>query len=142
MESFHKATNMCMIIAVLCFLQGICLIPSWLIAFLVKERRDKIKHQQLVSGGSTNMYWLSHWLIDSGKHVLLAIACFLIVLVLRVSSLTTDGDYGVAFALFALFGTAVTPFCCLISFFFDDPEAAQWMVFEVLCISGIHIIFS
>ena len=59
---------------------GLSFIPASLITFIVKERNDNVKHQQIVSGVSILSYWLSNYFLDMIKHLVPAIVCFLMVL--------------------------------------------------------------
>jgi len=43
---------------------GLSFIPASLITFVVKEREEKIKHQQFVSGIGLFAYWFSNEIID------------------------------------------------------------------------------
>jgi len=52
------------------FAIGLSFIPASLITFSVKEREEKIKHQQLVSGVGIFSYWASSYFVDFLKALL------------------------------------------------------------------------
>ena len=50
-------------------------IPASLMTFIVKEREEQIKHQQIVSGVTVTAYWLSNFFVDMVKHTIPASLC-------------------------------------------------------------------
>lgn len=75
-------------------------IPASMIAFLVKEREENVKHQQLVSGISIFSYWFSNYLMDFTKHMIPAIFCSLMVKAFNISGLNQDGNSSAIWLLF------------------------------------------
>lgn len=55
------------IVAAFMFSIGLSFIPASMITFTVKEREEKVKHQQLVSGVGLFAYWTSNLVIDFFK---------------------------------------------------------------------------
>ena len=51
---------------IFCFMVGIALsmIPCAMIAFLLKEKMESLKHMQIVSGMSLPAYWISNMMAD------------------------------------------------------------------------------
>ena len=48
------------------------LIPASIISFIVKEREDNLKHQQIISGASLFAYWSSNFAMDMFKSLITA----------------------------------------------------------------------
>ena len=64
---------------------GLSFIPASLITFIVKEREDNVKHQQIVSGVSLFSYWLSNYALDMLKYLVPGIFGFLMVLAFDIN---------------------------------------------------------
>ena len=58
-----------------------------IVAFIVKEREDKSKHQQIVSGLSLPAYWLGNFVFDYLLYVVLAVFSIVMILALDVEAL-------------------------------------------------------
>ena len=99
---------------------GLSFIPASLITFIVKERNDNVKHQQIVSGVSLISYWLSNYVLDMLKHLVPAVFCFLMVLAYNINGFREDDAFSAIVLLFILYGWSIIPFCYLFSFIFKD----------------------
>lgn len=95
-----------------------------IISFIVKEREDRSKHQQIVSGMKLSSYWLANYLYDYILYLILAVAALILISALDVSSLTGD-SLGATWALFILYGLAYIPFTYIAAFVFKDYGNAQ-----------------
>jgi ATP-binding cassette subfamily A (ABC1) protein 3 len=116
---------------------GMAFIPTGIVAFIVKEKEVKIKHQHIVSGVSIAAYWLSSYLWDLIKHAIVASVCSLMVLGFDLQSLTDNSDvYATTWLLFALFGVAMAPFTYLTSFLFESYAMAQFTTFIFNLMTG------
>ena len=82
-EKLKKTTSG--FIAAFMFSIGLSFIPASLITFIVKERNDNVKHQQIVSGVSLFSYWLSNYVVDMLKHMVPAVFGFLMVLAFDIT---------------------------------------------------------
>ncbi|KAL4488927.1 hypothetical protein ABPG72_005714 [Tetrahymena utriculariae] len=111
-------------------------IPASIITFTVKERTDKIKHQQLVSGVGLFSYWFSNYLIDMVKHIVPAVFAICMVYAYNISAFTDDDCMGAVVLLLFLYGWSVIPFTYFIGFFFEDYGNAQVAAFFINFMAG------
>ena len=56
--------------------------------------------------------------MDVGKHIIPSIFCCLMILAFDMTSMIDDGNYGVMWLLFILYGWAIIPFSYAFSFLF------------------------
>ncbi|EAR97153.2 ABC transporter family protein (macronuclear) [Tetrahymena thermophila SB210] len=110
---------------------GLAFIPASIITFTVKERTDKIKHQQLVSGVSIFSYWLSNYLIDFVKHIVPAIFSYLMIYAYNIKGFNDSDSIGVLVMLLFLYGWSVIPFTYVSGFLFADYGNAQVAAFFI-----------
>lgn len=103
-------------------------IPAAFATYVVREREVKAKHQQFVSGVSIPAYWLSTFLFDVMSY---QPTVWMIVILLSAFP-NTDNLSGITrhqlaatIGLLELYGTSITGFSYLISFFFASPSSAQ-----------------
>ncbi|KAL4489354.1 hypothetical protein ABPG72_019009 [Tetrahymena utriculariae] len=111
-------------------------IPASLISFIVKERTEKIKHQQLVSGVSLYTYWFSNYLVDFIKHIIPAVFSILMILAYDISSFTESSCLGAISLMVFLYGWSIIPFSYLTSFVFGDYGNAQISSFFINFLFG------
>lgn len=99
---------------------ALALIPCVIIAYIIKERVQQLKHMQLISGVSLPAYWLSNLIADIGKTFVPMLITFVLM-----------GIYGVeddgAWALLLLYPIAIVPFTYITSFAFSNDTVAQIM---------------
>lgn len=112
------------LIATFIFSIGLAFIPASIITFIVKEREDNVKHQQIVSGVSLNAYWLSNFWLDMLKHAVPAVFCILMVIAFNVKVFRDGDNFGCISLLFFLYGWAIIPFCYLMGFLFQNYGSA------------------
>ena len=120
----------------LCFLVSLAVafIPSSMIMFIVKERENNAKHQQIVSGVSLSAYWFSNLLIDYLKYLLVAIAAIVCIAAFDVSTFTQGDRMSMTIVLLIVAGFSIISFTYLASFLFKDPSQAQVVLF-LFCIT-------
>ena len=94
------------------------LVPASIISFIVKEREDSLKHQQLISGVSMLAYWLSNAVVDVIKCL---IPTVLAIIFLPAFNITLP--YG--WLLILLYGFSIIPFTYATSFIFNAENLAQ-----------------
>ncbi|KAL4476001.1 hypothetical protein ABPG72_007887 [Tetrahymena utriculariae] len=124
--------------SVVFFSMGISFIPASIISFIVKERAEHIKHQQIVSGVSLKAYWISNFFIDYIKFLIPTILSSLLAFVFQVDTMTQDGNFGYFILLFVFYGLALMPFVYLFSFVHSDYGNAQIIQFFIhFMIGGI-----
>ena len=116
-------------IAVFIFALAYSFIPGGVILFIVKERENNSKHQQIVSGVSVYAYWLSNLFIDVLKYLIPGIYCALSILIFDVAGFTDGDRYSMVWALVLLYGPAIMTFTYATSFLFNNAESAQIATF-------------
>ncbi|KAL4429304.1 hypothetical protein ABPG74_002290 [Tetrahymena malaccensis] len=131
--------------AALMFSIGLSFIPASIITFIVREREEQIKHQQIVSGVSVFAYWVSNFFIDFAKYLIPGIICPLFALAFSVNSLTQDGVFSCFYIIFILYGPAIILFTYAFSFTSKNYGNAQlgsfFLHFVFGCIISITIFF-
>lgn len=95
-----------------------------IISFIVKEREDKSKHQQIVSGMNILAYWFGNFIFDYILYLVLAVFSFLMCLALDVDAFIGDA-FGVTVCVFIIYGLAYIPLTYIIAYFFKDYGNAQ-----------------
>ena len=124
-------------IATFIFSIAMAFIPASLVAFLVKEREQGIKHQQLVSGVSVLSYWTANFFVDIIKLVLPTIFCVVMCLAFTITGLIEpQQSFGATGILFILFGLSLIPFTYLMSFLFKNYGNAQAFIFVFFILSS------
>lgn len=112
------------LVAALVFAIAQSFIPTSQIVFIVKEKEQSIKHQQLVSGVSLLAYWSSNYVMDFLKYM---ITFFMGIILVQAYGLTglNDGDnYTCVVLLFFFYGTCYLSFIYLFSFLFRSYGSA------------------
>eukprot|EP01022_Parablepharisma_sp_SALTPOND_P008914 TRINITY_DN1372_c0_g1_i1.p1 TRINITY_DN1372_c0_g1~~TRINITY_DN1372_c0_g1_i1.p1 ORF type:complete len:1416 (+),score=145.61 TRINITY_DN1372_c0_g1_i1:2023-6270(+) len=94
------------------------LVPASLITYLVKERQDQLKHQQVISGISLLAYWLGNSIIDFLKS---AIPCGLSIGL--IFAFSVELPYAWAMILGYMF--SIVPFTYATSFLFGKEAVSQ-----------------
>jgi ATP-binding cassette subfamily A (ABC1) protein 3 len=81
---------------VLTFLVGVAFafLPAGIVVFLVMERENNVKHQQLISGVSLLAYWTSNLVVDMGKYLIIATWCAVMMQAFGVKAFTRSDHYG------------------------------------------------
>lgn len=96
-----------------------CYISGAFTVFMVKERANKSKHIQLISGSSLTAYWFSSYLFDLACYFILTIGIMLVFLMYGSESAQVFvGDVQSFFCTMALtfgYGLSILPFSYLIS---------------------------
>ena len=94
------------------------LVPASIISFIVREREDNLKHQQLISGVSMLAYWLSNSVVDIIKCL---IPTGLAIILLYAFGVILP--YG--WLLILLYGFSIIPFTYASSFLFIAENVSQ-----------------
>ncbi|EAR99563.1 ABC transporter family protein (macronuclear) [Tetrahymena thermophila SB210] len=113
------------IVAAFNFAIGLSLIPASLITLTVKEREEKSKHQQLVSGVSIISYWTSNYAVDMIKHLFPSCICICMVLAYDIDTFASGENLGAISILFILYGWGIIPFTYSFGFLFQSSGSAQ-----------------
>ena len=113
------------------FTLAFAFIPSSLVVFFVKERQYKMKHEQMISGMKSWIYWLTNFIFDLPKCMIPVICCLFIVQAFKVRGLSTDDSWDALWVLFILYIINIIPFTYITSFLFDEYGYAQTVSFTL-----------
>jgi len=106
--------------AILLILVAFPFIPSQFIAFVIREKENKAKHIQFVSGVAPHSYWLATWLFDVASFQVPCWCCIAMFHAFDIDTLTNDENFeGICLILF-LYGTSMSGFCYVMSYFFKS----------------------
>ena len=108
---------------------ALALIPCVAIQFIVNEREQQLKHQQLISGMSLAGYWTSNLVFD----ILMAYVPIGLIILL---SMAFNKNYSHVWALFLLYPPAIVPYTYVWSFLFSSDINAQIFTLFLHFISG------
>lgn len=120
----------------LIFGMAFALIPSGIIVYIVKERENNVKHQQIVSGVSLISYWLSNFVVDYLKWLICAAFTFIMILIMNLQAFVKDDHLGAVFLLMLFSGPSSILFTYVLSFLFRSPAKAQYIQFSIGYQSG------
>ncbi len=121
-------------------------VPASFITYIVREKEVKSKHQQMVSGVGVVAYWLSTFLWDNISFTVTVLLFSVLVAGPVFGDDTTQlggggseysTELGCFIGLMFLFGTSMTGFTYLVSFFFKQPAMAQICMIFVTFILGL-----
>lgn len=96
-----------------------------IISFIVKEREERCKHQQIVSGMRITSYWIGNFLYDMFFYSIIAVFAATMCMAFEIKSLTEGDALSATWLLFILFGLANIPFSYVMSFLFHDYGNSQ-----------------
>ncbi|CAE8743209.1 unnamed protein product [Polarella glacialis] len=101
-------------------------IPASFIVYLVHEKVSNGKHQQLLTGVSPAMYWVSSYLWDIVNYMLPLLVCFLLFIVFEVSSYAGDQLPAMFMLCFVrnIISTGMTPLMYCLEPVFSVPSTA------------------
>ncbi len=116
-------------------------IPAAWVGFIVREREQRSKHLQVVSGVSLNAYWLSTYAWDILSFLPTCILTVVLMLAFRLSSLTSDGAIFAFFIVLILWAFACTGFAYVLSFFFESHGTAMTLTLLIHIILGFILPF-
>ena len=106
---------------------ALALIPCVVISFILRERENQLKHQQLVSGMSLFGYWASNAISD----ILAAYVPIILIIILN-TAFQLNNEYSWLFLM--LYPLAIIPFTYMTSFIFEDDTTAQ------ICTLFVHFL--
>ena len=113
------------------FTLAFAFIPGSLVVFFVKERQYKMKHEQMVSGMKSWIYWIANFIFDFPKCLLPVIFSMFIIKGFEVRGLATEQCWEALWVLFFLYIINIIPFTYFTSFFFEEYGYAQTVTFTV-----------
>ena len=109
---------------------------SSIISFIVKERVDKSKHQQIVSGMNIGSYWIGNYLFDFCLYALVAGFAIAMCQILSVEILSEGEAYTATIILFILYGLVNIPVTYILGYFFKDYGNAQAIIYFFNFVAG------
>ena len=98
--------------------------------FIVKEKQQGVKHQQLVSGVSLLAYWMANYVADLMTIVIPIIFSVLMCLAFDIQGLIEPAEsFGAVWLLFIFYASSLVSFSYLMSFLFKEYGNAQAFTF-------------
>lgn len=114
-------------------------IPSSLIVNIIQERECKSKRLKIISGVSLFGYWLSHFLIDLLKYLLVATITYVLFFIYRVDFLTRGNHWLMSLLLLLSFGFTMILGVYCFSFAFSRPFNGQIFTFLICFVSSYFL---
>ena len=118
---------------------ALALIPSNFITIIIREKENKSKHLQILSGLSIYTYWINNYIFELIKYYVVVGICLLIILIFKF--------YEKYMALlYVFYGPALVSFTYVISYFIESEGIGQVVVliinliFGALCGSAVLIL--
>jgi ATP-binding cassette subfamily A (ABC1) protein 3 len=115
---------------------GVGFIPASIVALIVKERTQKVKHQQLVMGLKKKTYWLGNLGIDLAKYLVFASASAVTLYYVEADNLSRGEGYEQMIWVLFGFGLPMIAFTYVVGSFFQNHGSAQVWIFLVFFLSG------
>ena len=107
-----------------------------IVSFIVKERVENSKHQQIVSGMNIGSYWIGNFLYDYLLYAVVAGISLGVCAGLNIEALIEDEAINATAALFFLYGLANIPLTYIFGYLFKDYGNAQAAVYFFNFVSG------
>ena len=108
---------------------ALALIPSNFITIIIREKENKSKHLQLLSGLSIYTYWINNYIFELIKYYVVVGICFIIISIFKFYE-----KYLVIFYFF--YGPALVSFTYVISYFINSQGVGQVIVLLINLIFG------
>ena len=115
---------------------GFAFIPSSMVMFVVMEREENSKHQQIVSGVSFTSYWFGNLIVDYFKYCIVAGTTVVLILAFDVQGLIANNKLSMTISLLFMFGLTMIAFAYLTSFLFKGASSAQVAHFIYALLTG------
>jgi len=116
-------------------------IPAAVAIFIVKERENSAKHQQIISGASILAYWLSSYIWDMLMFMVPWTCSLLCLYGFQISSYQGENLFATA-VLFLCYGHGMIPFTYCVCFLFDSHSTAQNMLLLLNFTSGLILMIA
>ena len=97
---------------------GLSLIPSNFILTIIKEKENKSKHLQLLSGLSLLVYWINNYIFEIAKYFIIS------VFSLSILAIFNFYEYYII-SLYVLYGPALISFTYCLSYFLNKEGSGQ-----------------
>jgi hypothetical protein len=105
------------------------LIPSNIITSILKEKENKLKHLQILSGLSLFSYWLNNYIFELLKYIIISIGSYIILVLLEF-----DDKYLIT--LYILYGLAMLSFTYCTSYFINNEGHGQTITLLINLLFG------
>eukprot|EP00937_MAST-01D_sp_MAST-1D-sp2_P000217 g217.t1 len=140
----QRATRGLSFTASLIIMIAFAFIPSGIAAFVVREREaaHNSKHQQLLSGASIPMYWLSNFAFDYINYLLPFASALILIKAFGFQELIDGGALGAVASLLIMFGFAMIPWTYALTFCFSKHTSAQIFVVILAILSGVILMIA
>ena len=97
---------------------GLSLIPSNFILTIIKEKENKSKHLQLLSGLSLLVYWINNYIFEIAKYFIISVFSLSIIAIFNFY------EYYII-SLYVLYGPALISFTYCLSYFLSKEGSGQ-----------------
>mmetsp|Transcript_6325 Transcript_6325/g.7912 ORF Transcript_6325/g.7912 Transcript_6325/m.7912 type:complete len:1988 (-) Transcript_6325:343-6306(-) len=115
-------------------------VPAGYAQYIIREKEQKTKHQQVVSGVSLNAYWISSYLWDFVCYLLGPMLLTIILLAaFDVEALILGKGGAAVFMVLLMFGLAIIPFTYLMTFMFRSAAVGTVIVILANWILGLML---
>ena len=105
------------------------LIPSNIIMSIIREKENKLKHLQILSGLSLLAYWVNNYIFELLKYAIISIFSYLILILFNFSE-----KYLII--LYILYGPAMISFTYCVSYFIDKEGPGQTIALLINLLFG------
>ncbi len=115
------------------FIFGIAfsLLPVTIISYLINERRNSLKHQQLMSSMIVPAYWLSNYIYDFTKILMLSVITIIFIYIYNV-------DFEYMWLALLLYPFAIVPYTYFFSFIFPSEDSGEkFMMIHNFLLGGL-----
>eukprot|EP00163_Fabomonas_tropica_P016008 TRINITY_DN28902_c0_g1_i1.p1 TRINITY_DN28902_c0_g1~~TRINITY_DN28902_c0_g1_i1.p1 ORF type:complete len:600 (+),score=117.07 TRINITY_DN28902_c0_g1_i1:1-1800(+) len=116
---------------------GFAFYPAVIVARITRDRELKIKHQQLISGVTLQVYWLAAFLWDLVLFLVPLILSIMVMLAFNIDFVKQSGNLGSTVFLLLSYGLAAIPWAYCFSFLFSKHQSAQGITTLVLLMLGM-----
>jgi ATP-binding cassette subfamily A (ABC1) protein 3 len=114
-----------------------CWMPASWIAYVVREREFKSKHQQIISGVNFVAYWFATMVADFISYLVPMCLALVIVAIPAFNLTNLQGENAGAFVVaMLLYATSVAPFTYIFSFLFNNDATAQNVALMIYIVCG------
>ena len=105
------------------------LIPSNIITSIIREKENKLKHLQILSGLSLFTYWLNNYIFDLLKYIVISLLSYLILIFFHFEENYLP-------ILYFLYGPAMISFTYCVSYFIDKEGPGQTIALLINLLFG------
>ncbi|XP_068164948.1 phospholipid-transporting ATPase ABCA1-like [Antennarius striatus] len=126
------------IVVSICVIFAMSFIPASFVLFLIKERVNKAKHLQFVSGVNPAVYWLANFAWDMCNYIVPCLIVIGIFLCFQKEAYVSPPNLPALILLLILYGWSITPTMYPASFVFSVPSTAYVVLTCINLFIGIN----